>query len=105
MKRCAFKMHLTSGNIEEYKKRHDEIMPELIDELRKAGVQNYSIYYDPDTKTLFAFQELTEDNKADKLPESEIVKKWWAFMNDGIMEYNDKAQPVSIELEEVFHMD
>ena len=105
MKRYAFKMHLSSGNIAEYKKRHDEIMPELIDELRKAGVKNYSIYYDPDTHILFAFQERTDDNAADKLPESEIVKKWWAYMNDGIMQYNDKGQPVSIELEEIFHMD
>ncbi len=98
-------MQLTSGNVEEYKKRHDEIWPQLVEELRKAGVQNYSIYYDPDTKTLFAFQELTGDNTADKLPETEIVKKWWAYMNDGIMEYNDKGQPVSVALNEVFHMD
>lgn len=105
MKRCAFKMHLTSGNIEEYKRRHDEIWPKLVEELRKAGVQNYSIYYDPDTNILFAFQELTDDNTAANLPQTEMVKKWWAYMNDGIMEYNDKAQPVSIELKEVFHMD
>ncbi len=98
-------MQLTSGNVEEYKKRHDEIWPQLVEELRKAGVQNYSIYYDPDTKTLFAFQELASGNTAAKLPETEIVKKWWAYMNDGIMEYNDKGQPVSVELEEVFHMD
>ena len=98
-------MNLSSGNVEEYKKRHDEIWPELVDELRKAGVQNYSIYYDEDTQTLFAFQEQTSDSTADQLPESEIVKKWWAYMNDGIMEYNDKDQPVAIELKEVFHMD
>jgi L-rhamnose mutarotase len=98
-------MRLTSGNVAEYKKRHDEIWPELVEQLRKAGVQNYSIYYDEETKTLFAFQELTGDNTAASLPESEIVKKWWAYMNDGIMEYNDKGQPVSIELREVFHMD
>ncbi len=105
MKRCAFKMKLTSGNAAEYKRRHDEIWKSLVDELRKAGVQNYSIYYDPETKTLFAFQELTEDNTADKLPENEVVKKWWEYMNDGIMEYNDKGEPVSIALEELFHID
>jgi len=98
-------MKLKPGCVQAYKKRHDEIWKELVEQLRKAGVQNYSIYYDPDTKTLFAFQELTSDNTADKLPESEIVKKWWAYMNDGIMEYNDKAQPVAVPLEEVFHMD
>jgi L-rhamnose mutarotase len=105
MKRCAFKMNLSSGNVAEYKKRHDEIWPELVEELRKAGVQNYSIYYDEDTQTLFAFQEQTSDSTAESLPDSEIVKKWWAYMNDGIMEYNDQGQPLAVELREVFHMD
>jgi L-rhamnose mutarotase len=105
MIRNAFKMKLSSGNAEEYKRRHDEIWPELITELRKAGINDYSIYYDPETQTLFAFQKLTEDNTADALPLNAVVRKWWDYMNDGIMEYNEKNEPVSIPLAEVFHMD
>lgn len=37
VKRYAFKMKLTFGDIEEYKRRHDEIWPELVQELRNAG--------------------------------------------------------------------
>ena len=43
MKRYAFIMQLKPGNEAEYKRRHDEIWPELKDELRKAGISNYSI--------------------------------------------------------------
>jgi len=60
MIRNAFKMKLSSGDVAEYKRRHDEIWPELVDELRKAGVSDYSIYYDEQTQILFAFQKLTE---------------------------------------------
>ena len=105
MRRNAFKMKLTSGNVTEYKKRHDQIWPELVEALNKAGVSDYSIYYDPETKTLFAFQKLSDNNTADQLPQNPIVRKWWDYMNDGIMEYNQKNEPVSIVLEEVFHMD
>jgi len=33
-----------------------------------------------------------------------IVQKWWAYMSD-LMETNPDKSPVSIPLEEVFHMD
>lgn len=105
MKRKAFKMHLSSGDVDEYKKRHDQIWPELVDELKKAGISDYSIFYDEETQILFAFQKLSEDSIADALPNNPVVQKWWNYMNDGIMEYNTKGEPVSKPLVEVFHID
>ncbi len=105
MIRNAFKMKLSSGDIAEYKRRHDAVWPELAEELRQAGVRDYSIYYDPETRTLFAFQKLTEGNTAGALPQNPVVRKWWDYMNDGIMEYDENQEPVSIPLDEVFHMD
>lgn len=89
---------------EEYKKRHDEIWPELEQQIKEAGIANYSIFLDPDTLALFAVQELSDDNTADQLPDTEIVKKWWAYMAD-IMETNPDNSPVAIPLGEVFHID
>jgi L-rhamnose mutarotase len=97
-------MQLKPGFEEEYKKRHDEIWPELSKVLSKAGVSDYSIYLDEETLTLFAFQKLSDNNTADDLPNDPVVRKWWDFMND-IMEYNPDNTPVAIPLKEVFHMD
>lgn len=105
MIRNAFKMKLSSGNIEEYKRRHDKIWPELVEELRKAGISDYSIYYDPETQILFAFQKLADNNTSNALPRNPVVRKWWDYMNDGIMEYDEKNEPVSTPLIEVFHVD
>ena len=104
MRRSAFKMKLKPGFEQEYKKRHDEIWPELSSELTKAGVYDYSIYLDEETLTLFGFQKLTNDNNADQLPQKAIVRKWWDYMKD-LMEYDENDEPVAIELKEVFHMD
>ena len=104
MIRAAFKMKLKSGCEAEYKKRHDEIWPELSKELTEAGIFDYSIYFDEESLTLFAFQKLTDDNTADNLPNTEIVKKWWAYMAD-LMETNPDHSPVASPLREVFHMD
>jgi len=104
VKRTAFKMKLKTGFENEYQKRHDEIWPELAKELAKAGVSDYSIYFDAETDILFATQKLAENNTSDTLPHTPIVRKWWDFMAD-IMEVNPDNSPVVVELKEVFHQE
>jgi L-rhamnose mutarotase len=104
MKRLAFKMHLNEGQKEEYKKRHDEIWPELKQLLKDAGVSEYSIFLDEETNTLFAFQKVNSEGGSQDLGQTEIVKKWWAFMAD-VMKANPDNSPVMSELEEVFYME
>ncbi len=50
-KRLAFKMKLKPGTISEYKKRHDEIWPELHKLLKDSGLSEYSIFFDEETHT------------------------------------------------------
>lgn len=102
--RNAFKMKLNPGCKAEYKRRHDEIWPELSRVLTNAGVSDYSIFLDEETETLFAFQRLAPDHTADELPNNPVVRKWWDYMSD-IMECDDDNTPVSKPLEEMFHAD
>jgi L-rhamnose mutarotase len=104
MIRNAFKMKLKPGFEAEYKKRHDEIWPELQKLLSETGIQDYSIFLDQETLTLFAVQKISKDFDEDLLPNHPIVKKWWAYMAD-IMETNADNSPVAKSLKEVFHLD
>jgi L-rhamnose mutarotase len=104
MTRNAFKMKLKPGNVAEYKKRHDEIWPELAQEIRAAGISDYSIFLDEETLTLFAVQKLTDKNSAAALPNSPIVRKWWDSMAP-LMETHPDNSPVAKPLREVFHLD
>ncbi|RKD89932.1 L-rhamnose mutarotase [Mangrovibacterium diazotrophicum] len=104
MNRLAFKMYLNEGQKEEYKKRHDEIWPELKKLLKDAGVSEYSIFLDEETNILFAFQKVSGDGGSQDLGKTEIVQKWWAFMAD-VMKTNPDNSPVSVQLDEVFYME
>ena len=104
MKRLAFKMLLNEGRIEEYKKRHDEIWPELKQLLKDAGISEYSIFLDEETHTLFAFQKVSNDDKSRDLSNNPLMKKWWVHMAD-IMSVNPDNSPVVIPLKEVFYME
>jgi L-rhamnose mutarotase len=104
MQRNAFKMKLKPSVVAEYKKRHDEIWPELSREIRAAGISDYSIFLDEETLTLFAVQKLTDGNTAAALPNTPIVRKWWDSMAS-LMEVNPDNSPVVKPLKEVFHLD
>jgi L-rhamnose mutarotase len=103
-KKFAFKMKLYPGFKEEYRKRHNEIWPELAKLLKNEGICNYSIFLDEETNTLFAYQEQSGASSSQDLGQTEIVKKWWKYMAD-IMETNPDNSPVSIPLEQVFYME
>ncbi|ANW95873.1 L-rhamnose mutarotase [Wenyingzhuangia fucanilytica] len=103
MQRLAFKMKLNKGQKETYKKRHDELWPELKKLLKENGVSEYSIFLDEETSTLFAFQKISGNGGSQDLSSNPIVKKWWDFMSD-IMEVNSDNSPVSIPLQELFYM-
>jgi L-rhamnose mutarotase len=101
--RIAFRMNLNPGQAAEYKKRHDEIWPELSQALRDAGVSDYSIWLDPETNHLFATLVRTDDHTMDALPHTEINQRWWKFMAD-IMDHNPDNSPVMVELDNVFYL-
>ena len=103
MQRIAFKMKLSKGCEEEYKRRHDSLWPELQSLLKKTGIQDYSIFLDEETNILFGYLTITDKTKLDDLPNEPVMKKWWAYMKD-IMESNPDNSPVSVPLVEVFYM-
>ena len=89
----------------EYARRHAAIWPELKQMIKDQGVSDYSIFWDKETNLLFAVQKCDKDtNSQDTTNVDPITQKWWDMMAD-IMEVNPDNSPVSIPLEELFHMD
>jgi len=102
--RKAFLMKVYSDKQKVYKERHDEIWPEMVKEIKRHGVHNYSIFLDEKTNYLFAYVEIENEEKWHQLSQSPVNKKWWDYMKD-IMETNPDHSPVTKNLEEVFHLD
>jgi L-rhamnose mutarotase len=103
MQRIAFKMKLHQGQVDEYKKRHDDIWPELVVLLSSVGIRDYSIFLDEETHILFAVLKMEEPALLDTLPQHAVMQKWWSFMGD-IMDTNPDNSPLSKPLKELFHL-
>jgi L-rhamnose mutarotase len=105
MEKYAWSAKIVPGKKEEYKRRHDEIWPELVELLRAAGIKNYTIWNVGDV--LFGYYECSKGIKfaADMQKNSPIVAKWDEYMKDVLimeMDENTGAQPL---LECVFELD
>jgi L-rhamnose mutarotase len=103
MHRVAFRMKIFPGREEEYRKRHEEIWPELAAILFENGITEYSIFLDESTNSLFGVLKAKDPSALDRLPQHEVMQKWWAYMCD-IMESNPDHSPVTIRLKEVFYL-
>lgn len=71
----AWVAEVRPGYEEEYKKRHDEIWPEMVEELKEAGIRNYSIFRHG--LTLFGYFETDNlERTTSYLAESEVNRRW-----------------------------
>jgi len=107
MKRYGQLIRLKDGDYEEYKKYHAEVWPEVLKQIHKCHIHNYSIYHKDGF--LFAyFEYYGEDFNADmeKMSADPITQKWWAVMEP-------MQTPLSTRypgewwanMEELFHLD
>lgn len=105
MERMAWKGRIKPGCEAEYRKRHDEIWPEMVQVLKEAGICNYTIF--ANGNELFGYYEcekgiaFAERTQA----ESPVVDRWNEYMKDILeleMDPETGAQP---KLTPVFRLD
>ena len=77
--RYAWVAEVRPGYEEEYRRRHDEIWPEMVAALREAGVRNYSIFRHG--LTLFGYFETDDLEQTQRyLANSEVNRRWGESM-------------------------
>ncbi|MCL5985670.1 MAG: L-rhamnose mutarotase [Actinobacteria bacterium] len=106
MSRVGFLFRIKPELKDEYKKAHDEIWSEMISEMRRVGLRNYSIFFRKDG-LLFAYLETDDFDKAmSEFSKTEANERWQKYMEKYFVK-EDKSilGPETEMLEEVFHMD
>ena len=104
MIRKAFVMSVDEGCEEEYERRHRPIWPALEAVLKDHGVHNSSIVLHPETRQLFAYAEIEDEDRWNAIADTDACKRWWAHMGD-VMPSNPDDSPVARDLGEVLHID
>ena len=105
MERFAWKGRIKPGMQEEYKRRHDEIWPEMLDLLHAAGIRNYTIW--SDGRDVFGYYECEQGVAfAEKTQaESPVVDRWNDYMEDVLDLVMDPETGAQLKLQLMFRMD
>jgi L-rhamnose mutarotase len=109
VKRFGEVLGLEPGRLDEYRKHHAEIWPEIAEAIHAAGIRNYSIYYRDGQ--LFGYYEYhgPDDEfeaRMQLIADAPRMKEWWDLMGSMQIPDPDRA-PGSwwSPMEEVFHLD
>lgn len=107
MKRIAFTLKVKQDLIDDYKKDHQNVWPDMKAALTAAGWHNYSLFMREDG-LLFGYFETPESLQAAQaaMEDFEVNQRWQSAMS-AYFEIPDGAHPdqMFVELEEVFHLD
>ncbi len=94
--RAAYILMVRPGKEEQYRRAHQAVWPELIEEANKAGIRNHSVFMHG--RTLFVYLEADDIGQAErKLKQTAVKQRWDAYMGDLL-------EPGAVPLEEVFYM-
>jgi L-rhamnose mutarotase len=105
VQRVAFRLRVRPERLAEYKQLHQEVWPELLDDMRAASIRNYSIF--ADGPELFGYFECDDWIAASAaLARSDANRRWQELMSDYLaMPVDpDATEPLRL-LDEVFRMD
>jgi L-rhamnose mutarotase len=103
--RTCFLLKVRPEKVEEYKKRHAEIWPEMLQALSDSGWGNYSIFLRPDG-LLVGYLEADDFDKCRAAMKIQPVNaRWQAEMSAFFEPMPGDADDNMFSLEEVFHLD
>lgn len=112
MKRFGWVIGLHADKIDEYKRLHSDVWPDVLKTITECNLRNYSIYLHqfPDGNWyLFSYVEYTgEDFDADmaRMAADPVTQQWWAVCKPCQMPLANRAQGEWwADMEEVFHCD
>ncbi len=107
VQRKGWVIRVKPGKLEEYKKLHRNVWPDVLKKLKEVHVRNYTIFYRDGL--LFSYLEYTGDDfDADmkKMAADSLTQEWWKLTNPCQEPVESAGEGVWwADMEEVFHMD
>jgi L-rhamnose mutarotase len=104
MERVCFTFEIYPGTEAEYKKRHDEIWPELVAAIKAAGQSNYSLFRQGTTIVGYVECEPDAATSFAKVGATDANARWQKWFEDVIVSLTDEHGELK-RLEEVWHLD
>jgi len=93
----AWLLMLKPGMAAEYRRRHDEIWPEMKDLLVRSGILHYEIYLDAETNMLFAHMVRRTGPGLPDRHGDPVMLRWRAYMADILVMAGERPEQRTLE--------
>jgi L-rhamnose mutarotase len=103
-RRVCFVMRARAATLEEYKRRHADVWPEMLDALARAGWHNYSLFARADGMVV-GYVETEDFEAALAAMQQEPVNARWQAEMAPLFEIEAAPDTAMQQLEEIFHLD
>ena len=105
MQRVCFLLKVKKHKIDEYKRAHTAVWPEMLEALRQTGWCNYSLFLRPDG-LLVGYLETPDFERARAgMKERAVNERWQKAMADYFEQLEGGPDDSMVSLEEVFHLE
>jgi len=107
MKRYGQVIRVKPGKLEEYKRYHADVWPEVLSMIHECNMRNYSIYH-KDGYLFAYFEYIGDDFDTDmaKMVAEPVIQKWWDICKPMQEPLETRAEGEWwANMEEVFHTD
>jgi L-rhamnose mutarotase len=102
MIRRAFTLRLEPGALAQYVEYHDNIWPELVAEIEKAGIAVMNAFVrDP---IVFYYSEIKDADAWDRLWHTEVHDRWGELFKP-LLAFNAEGLVDATEMPEIFHLE
>jgi L-rhamnose mutarotase len=92
--------------LDEYKARHREVWPEMLDALRQTGWKNYSLFLREDGLLIGYLETADFDRALAGMALHPVNDRWQTYMKGFFEDPQERPADRQMELlEEVFHLD
>src|SRR3954454_10590745 len=101
MRRVCFQLQVKPDRIEEYKRRHAAVWPDMLQALADTGWHNYSLFLRPDGLLIGYFETPSLAQAQAAMARTDVNARWQAEMSEFFVDLGDAAPDTGfVELEE-----
>ncbi len=106
MQRVCFQLQVKPERLDEYRRRHAEVWPEMLAALHDTGWHNYSLFVRDDGLLIGYFETPDLDAALAGMAATDVNARWQAEMAEFFLDLDGAAPDTGfLRLTEVFNLD
>ena len=104
-RRVCFQLQLKPGLIAEYTARHAAVWPDMLQALKSAGWNNYSLFLRPDGLLIGYFETENLEEAQARMASTDVNARWQAEMSGFFDDLDGTPDAGFLQLTEVFNLE